>query len=637
VTVLARREADRPAAGKSFAPRRGRRRARLLLAGAGLLAGAAGGSIWAATEGTSAFRAAQRAQGDLLAFQAAVQAQDPTAARRHLTDAERDLDHAHAAARPARWAQRLPWLGRTPRDTSHLLDSARALAAAGDDVLRLQAGLDGADLVAGGRLDMARIRGLQPVVASMRRHVEQADADLGAVRGDGVYGDRIRPLRDEARTRLSTALGSARLADQGLQALGTAVGQPRLYLLTTLNYAELHGGGGAPLSIATVEVDAGGFRVVSRGQVSDFLTADELVPFVAHPDDPWQRHIHRQRFVNANLSPDFAIDGEEMLRLYEGHFGTRPDGVIAVDPTAMAAVLRLTGPVSAPGVGTVDADNLVRKLLVDSYRRASSDWRAIVRRHQENDTLMDALFARIQQVSPSLDQLKGLLGTAREGHLRVYSRDPLVQDVLRRIGVAGELDPFTGDQVGVYTFNLNASKVDVWQRRSVDQQVTMRPDGSAAIVRTITVHNDIRQACPEDDPGNGYETCVSTPYVMVAFPLQAHSVTMTAEDPGRQPEDGARIDHRLNEAGRQVWRARLYLEAGETAKVVLHYSLGPTLLPDGYRLRWDGQPIARDPSLHVSVRPARGVPLRGTGWAERDGRLVRDLRLVGSGDLYLAR
>ena len=43
--------------------------------------------------------------------------------------------------------------------------------------------------------------------------------------------------------------------------------------------------------------------------------------------------------------------------------------------------------------------------------------------------------------------------------------------------------------LGVYTANTNASKVDYWQRRRIDQRVNLNRDGSAAIIRTVTIAN----------------------------------------------------------------------------------------------------------------------------------------------------
>jgi hypothetical protein len=448
-------------------------------------------------------------------------------------------------------------------------------------------------------------------------------------------GARLLAMRDEASTQVAELTTTAKLADQVLRTIPIALGGSQQYLLTTLNYAELHGGGGAPLGMATLLVKDGGVQVLSRGATGDAAMGAPQA-FTPLPSDPWLARARNQAFSNANLSPDFATDGEELLRLYERRFNAHPAGVIAVDPTALAAVLRLTGPVSAPGIGSVSSADLVQKLLVDAYLKDPHNEAAQQQRHRTNDALMDAMFVRLLQSPPSSGDLQGLLDVARQGHVRVYSRNAAVQGLLRSAGLAGELAPFRGDALGVWTFNNNASKVDVWQRRAVDQQVTLQPDGSATVVRTITITNDVGRRCEPPDDRRGYDTCVSTPFVATGIPAAATAVSLAVRDAGRAAPGRGRPGHHLDEAGRQVWSAKLDLEPGEHGTLVLRYRLPASARPHGYTLRYDGQAIATDPTLTVRVTPAAGHPLSGQGWTERAGVLTADLKLVGSGDLTLS-
>ena len=615
-------------------PPRRRRRRLLLLAGVPVLVLAALAAV-AVVMSVHTYRAAERGKTELTAFETALRDQDFPAAGRHLATARREFDSAAAGAGPIRLAGALPGIGRTAKDAGLLLDGARHLTAAGGDVLALQQAATGTPLLEGGKLQVDRIRALQPTAAALRQHAEQARTALAAVRGDGPMGARVLAMRDQAGGQVAELSRTAKLADQVLSTIPVALGGTQHYLVTTLNYAELHGGGGAPLAIAELLVKDGGLQVLSRGATGDAAIGAPQA-FTPLPNDPWLARTRNQSFINANQSPDFATDGEEMLRLYEHRFKTRPVGVIAVDPTALAAVLRLTGPISTPGIGSVSAADLVQKLLVEAYLVDPHNEAAQQERHRANEALMDAMFVRLLQSPPSSGDLEGLLDVARQGHVRVYSRNAAVQGLVRTAGLAGELAPFGGDALGVWTFNNNASKVDVWQRRAVDQQVTLRPDGSAGVVRTITITNDVGRRCEGPDDRRGYDTCVSTPFVATGIPATATAVSLTVQDTGRTAPAGGRPGHHLDEAGRQVWAAKLDLEPGEHGTLVLRYSLPASARTSGYTLRYDGQAIATDPTLTVRVTPAPGHPLTGAGWTERSGGLTTDLKLVGSGDLTLS-
>jgi hypothetical protein len=580
------------------------------------------------------YRAAQSGKAELTAFETSLKDRDFPAAQRHLDQAEREFDSAAGSAWPLRSAAALPGIGRTAEDAGRLLDGARALADAGRDVMTLQQAVTRTPLVDGGKLQVERIRALQPTAASLRRHAETARASLAGIRGEGPYGARLLGMRDEASGQVEELASTARLAEEVLTTIPVALGGTKQYLVTTLNYAELHGGGGAPLGLATLLVQDGGVQVLSRRSTGD-LDIGAAQGFTPLPNDPWLAGARNQSFINANLSPDFATDGEEMLRLYEGWSGTAPTGVIAVDPSALAAVLRLTGPISAPGIGTVGADDLIQKLLVDAYAKDTHDEDVQQQRHRANEALMDATFVRLLASSPSSGDLEGLLDVARQGHVKIYSRDAQVQGLVRTAGLSGELAPFTGDQVGVWTFNTNASKVDVWQRRAVDQQVAIRPDGSADVVRTVTITNDVGRACDGEDDRRGYDTCITTPFVATSVPAAATGISLTVRDPGRKAPGNGRPGHHLDEAGRQVWAAKLDLERGEQGSLLLRYRLPASALKHGYTLRYDGQAIATDPTLAVRVTPAPGRALSGEGWTAKAGVLSTDLKLVGSGDLAL--
>ena len=69
-----------------------------------------------------------------------------------------------------------------------------------------------------------------------------------------------------------------------------------------------------------------------------------------------------------NLTPDFPRAASLIDALQKRSFGTDIDGIISVDPVALASVLRAAGPVKV-GDETFTAGNVVRKLLNEVYQR----------------------------------------------------------------------------------------------------------------------------------------------------------------------------------------------------------------------------------------------------------------------------
>jgi hypothetical protein len=310
----------------------------------------------------------------------------------------------------------------------------------------------------------------------------------------------------------------------------------------------------------------------------------------------------------ADRSPDFRTSGEELMRGYTAQFGLKLDGVIAIDPVAMQQLMTQIPSFSTPGYGEINAGNFAQKLLVDSYAQYPNP----VERHQYNNMLMTTLLRQVLHGGHMIGKGKALRDAARGGHLQILMNDPTVQtqvvkaDLLRTLPPAGQ-----GDVLGVYTTNSNASKVDYWQRRRVDQRVTVNADGSVNVVRTMTLTN----AAPAyswtgTDPGGGYFTRISKPKVSMYVPGNARVGQVTV--------DGAAvIPSLLTERGLGV----VYLPAvtvarGDTLKVVLRYTLPKgTVGSAGYQLAVAAQPTLLPVPLTITVSGPGACTATGAGWS----------------------
>jgi Protein of unknown function (DUF4012) len=595
-----------------------------------------GAAVWLALGLVGAARdaraAATEATADLEPGGRALRAGDEVGARRAVRAAGRELDKADATARriPVRVAARLPVLSSPVADLRHLLAAAHILTDSAERTVALQARFTGAraSVFRDGRIDLAAVTSTADEAAAVLGEFERARRELYRVHG-GWLAPGARSARDGTLRRLEEAEGELRPLVRALRVLPPAVGgaTPRTYLVAISNSSQLKAWGGAPLAIALLRFDRGRVSVLRRGAVGE-LQLNRPVRWPPVPGDPWHAPGSESLFTSSGLSPHFPTSGEEMLRAWKVITGVHADGVIALDPTALAGLLEVTGPVAAPGYGTVRGANVVRLVLADSYRRyPDKDLR-----HRYNQQLMDAVLARVLEGGRLLRQVRAFGAAAAGRHLQLYFRDRRLQNAARAHGLAGALSPADQDYLGVFTVNGNASKTDYYQRRSIEQRVRLARDGSARVDRTIRLVNAAPSAAGVDTR-TGYTTSWASPDVVAYLPGAATGITVRVD---RRPV-GWRS---FRELGRRAVKVRVLLPPGSARTVMVSYRLSGAAVPSGnglrYRLVADTQPIVHPATLRVVVIPPAGFKTTDRpGWSAAGGALVAARPLTSGTTLEL--
>jgi hypothetical protein len=459
-----------------------RRRWWWLLLGVVLLAGGATVAWWAASR-ASAVEADLLAARDLLGRAASLSAA-PVPAR--LTMIEQAGAHAGAArARLEQWPLRqlaaLPLLGRDLRLARAVSRSTTDVVRATDGVvlalepLRLRptrasiAAASSAMLTLSDTLDrgVARVRAAQPLLAGRapRRHfLRQAERASQAAASAG------RGLR--LATTLYGPAGEAR------------------YFLAFQNPAELRGTGGLIGQYGVLESSPRGPRLT---EVQPYAALDERtrgrVRLPAEVARRYGRFSVDHAWSAVNIPPDLPTVGGIVVGLYQRATGTRLDGVVAVDPLAVAEVLRVSGPVTVDGV-RLSASNVAHVTLVGAYIRYAADNQARRAFLEKTAQATFAAFRRALGARP--DALVRALALAAQGrHLQVYSDDPAVERGLLDLGIGGSAAaPETGDYLMPVTVNTGGNKLDAFLHRTLRYRVTLQPDGSAKASASITLRND---------------------------------------------------------------------------------------------------------------------------------------------------
>jgi hypothetical protein len=619
-------------------PRRRRRLSPALggLAGAlGLLVVAGGWLGLGLLEARQDLRAgASGFRNELTKAEAALRRGDPAAARAAIRAAARNLDGAEAvtARRPMRVAARLPLLSGGVSDANHLLAAARNLTQAGDRAVAVSTHLQSGRfaVLERGRFDLAA---LDNAIGQAKRLVVELDRvreELAQVRG-GPLAPGSDETKRWALERLDEAVARARPVVSTLEALPAALGagDPRTYLVALTTPAELRPGGGVPLAVVQLGLDRGAVEVRDRDGAIAENVHNAQATWTAVSGDPWARGGRFTQFSLANSSPHFPTAGQELLWAYAARGRAKPDGVIAIDPLAMRALLRATGPVTVPGYGQLTAANCVQRTTHDAYVR----WPNVTQRRRYNEALLGTLLARLLSGRDLVTTGKVLGAAGARRQMQVYAADPNLQRALAGNGMDGALSPAGADYLAVYTLNTNRSRMDYFQRRLVHHLVELRSDRSAKVTRTVTVVN----AVPPDEPiQDGAEAGYASG--------RATAVLANYLPPGAKVEE-ATLDGRpvrwseVREGGRPLVRVDLDLAPGQSAEFAVRY-LTPKVAAtkDGFRYRFtaDPQVMVHPPDLRVDVIAPPGMSIvPPAGWAVEGPQATLNRPLVDPVDATL--
>lgn len=566
-----------------------------------------------------------------------LQAGDLAHARQSLSEAGRLVGHARAGLdRPwVGWGRALPvWATN--------LAAARQLVRSTDDVIAAVLVVDrGLAVDDGARSahDLAeQLEAVAPDLARAATTVRDARADVARL--DSAL---LVPQLRTAAVRVNTHLAevddpldhAAALADL----LGPLLGDEgtRRYFLAVQNSAELRATGGF--------IGSWGVLVAERGQLRlEVIDPLGTLNATGQPDDEVQRtpqdanaaqgrpEVDRT-WQDLNNSPDFPTVGQAISDHYVQTVGPTVDGVIAIDPVGLSALLMLTGPVAVPGwPDPVTADNVVDVTLRDAYLAYDGAQAARVEflggvAYAVFDAMTTADLGDPVRVGRALaDAVTG-------GHVLAWMQRPTEQALMRDLGATGAVPRVRSDSLLVVTKNDAANKADYYLRRSLDYDVTLHPDASLAFGEVqaravVSLTNDM--------PATGLPTYVAGPSATARQGENRSYLSIyTATDCSGANIDGAPVTLDLRrDLGRSVCSGSISAQSGQTAILTVDLSGGVSLEPGG----WYVLDLVKQPTLRADrVRLHLSVP---EGWSLAETRgvdVVNAREAVFDGDLGATR
>jgi len=525
---------------------------------------------------------------------------DAAAAAEHFEDAGALVGDTAAAL--DRWWVRpslaVPVVAQHARAVEKVTDAALDLtrigraAAVAADPARLA--------VRDGRIDLAAVAELGPPLRELGGLLTGLDARLRPARSRWVLPalddeiDELVTRAENERDEVDTAVAATEAAPWLLGADGQ-----RRYFLAVTNPAENRGGGGFVGNWGILTATDGKVELPRFGRIAD-LYRDEPYDIDVNPE--WNARYVEGWGVdefpqNVMGSPHFP-DNAEAVRQIAEQAGVGPiDGVLALDPFAMAAFLALTGPLEVEGWDVpLTAENTAEILLHEQYLDADDPGRV-----ELLERTTRALFDRLTtQALPQPATIADALGPAVEaGHLQMTAFGGTSTEFLHDIGLERRLEPPDGDSLTVVTASAVASKLDWFLQRSVAYDLHTGPatgDLSATLELqlTNTAHGNLDDDYFGDPPGSNRQL-VS---IFTSFPHATATLDGTPLDMGGSSDRGHHVYDVfavIPPGGTVTLRLELDGRPGPGLPRDLNVSPQPAARPDDYRITASGREVFAGP------------------------------------------
>ena len=223
-----------------------------------------------------------------------------------------------------------------------------------------------------GQLNLGRVSALAGPLGIVDGQLTSAAAQLRSLQS-GWLVQPVQSRLDQLDTKVFGAQASASLAAQLVQAAPSLLGGDgvRHYFIAFMDPAESRGLGGLIASYGELTADQGHLTLTRSGDISQL---NEALPkgggHLTGPADYLARYgaFHPQKLMqDLSYAPDLPTVADVIRQLYPQAGGDPIDGVLALDPYGLAALIGLTGPIEVPGLGRLTSANTASELLEGQY------------------------------------------------------------------------------------------------------------------------------------------------------------------------------------------------------------------------------------------------------------------------------
>lgn len=410
-------------------------------------------------------------------------------------------DHASLAAAAAndpvwRAFEFVPLLGpnlNAARLVSNALDSLAGEVV--QPAIETVAQIDPSKRNAEGGFDLSPLSTASEIMQKATVIVPEVTESLGTINRAWVLPQISGPLKDldGQLEKVGGMLGEAsNLLDFAVGYMG--VDGPRTYILMVQNNAETLALGGSAAAYTVLRVENGNIEVIDQAGSNDFVRG---VPVDVPVDESAISLFSPYLVTHGNTMtsrPDFPTAASLTSALWKRDRGLEADGVISIDPIALARILKATGPITLPSGDVLNSDNAVKLLVNEIYFRYPT--RAEI-------PLTDAFFSSSAQ--GIMDAVKAggfdikimasaIMDSISRGSIMVWSADPEEQALLTGNRLQGVLPTSneTATTIGIYYRDVSASKIDFYLETSTLTTSTIcEAPNAPTFTSTVTLHSTL--------------------------------------------------------------------------------------------------------------------------------------------------
>lgn len=260
--------------------------------------------------------------------------------------------------------------------------------------------------------------------------------------------------------------------------------EPSLILLLFLNNNELRPGGGFIGSYGVLEMSGGDIAHLETADVYALDNAVEAYVTRTAPE-PLSRYNATKNwfFRDSNWSSDFAVSSQQSIELFLQEVGFLPeslavpitdhiDHLVAITPTYASDLLAITGPITVGGQ-TFTSENVADLLEYQVQYGYALTGVPEAQRKEILADLVNEMKSRLYELSSQewSKVFEVSQKALREKQMLLYSTDKEIQQVLAKVGWAGEVVRSTSDTLMIVDANLASLKSDPVVERDVTYEI----------------------------------------------------------------------------------------------------------------------------------------------------------------------
>jgi Protein of unknown function (DUF4012) len=463
-----------------------------------------------------------------------------------------------------------------------------------------------------GQIDLTALRNLASPLTDLDAQLSVAQRSLARSTSQWL----IPPISRDLRKFIQEVSRAKSGADLGVLAARDGPGilggnGPRHYLVVFVTPAETRGLGGFIGAYGEITASNGRLTLGHAGSAQGLNAALSGDPPSFRGLNQWVARYGAFKpqlfFQDLTYSPDFPSDELAISESYSHVTGEQIDGVLALDPDALAALLRFTGSIRVGGLpeplNSADAANVLLRQQYIIYPNS----RAQGGRHDLLITALKTAFTRLSKISlPNPRTLANSLSPmVHEGRLLFWSTHTSDQPLLRRLGIDGTFpQPGHGSDLLALTFSNSANnKIDSYMTAGASDDVTYDPD-TGAVNSTVTLK------LSNSAPNSGLPDYVIGSYRGSKLPPGTNYTWFSLYTPltlGDASVDGKPLYFSpvVPELGVGAYSTWVAIPARSTVIVTIQLS-GNVGRRSSYSLEVRLQPLATEPTLSVDMASPKG-------------------------------